>query len=70
MNLGKRLFLQFCHFKLDNTDMLQFSDMSDNILQINSSVKDNKKEKEVSISRNSLCLCGSGKRYKHCCGKK
>lgn len=23
----------------------------------------------TSLSRNSLCPCGSGDRYKHCCGK-
>ena len=24
---------------------------------------------ETEIPRNALCPCGSGKRYKHCCGK-
>lgn len=26
-------------------------------------------ESDIPISRNSPCPCGSGKRYKHCCGK-
>ena len=26
-------------------------------------------EKKQKISRNSPCTCGSGKKYKHCCGR-
>lgn len=26
-------------------------------------------EREVRVGRNELCLCGSGKKYKHCCGR-
>ena len=25
--------------------------------------------KKLDIGRNDLCLCGSGKKYKKCCGK-
>ena len=28
-----------------------------------------KKSKEENISRNAPCPCGSGKKYKNCCGK-
>ena len=28
-----------------------------------------KKNMDQNISRNSLCPCGSGKKYKRCCGK-
>ena len=37
--------------------------------------EDDKPEKKISIekkqkiSRNSPCTCGSGKKYKHCCGR-
>ncbi|MBP6083477.1 MAG: trypsin-like peptidase domain-containing protein [Providencia sp.] len=31
--------------------------------------KENFKDKESSLSRNAKCNCGSGKKYKHCCGK-
>ena len=34
--------------------------------------KKNEKFKEVAnkkIGRNERCLCGSGKKYKHCCGR-
>jgi len=27
-------------------------------------------EKQKKLNRNSICLCGSGKKYKKCCGKK
>ncbi|MBN9543004.1 MAG: preprotein translocase subunit SecA [Alphaproteobacteria bacterium] len=30
--------------------------------------KEAKKNFDTSISRNSICPCGSGKKYKHCCG--
>ena len=38
---------------------------------VNDSTKLNKKQpKKVSkIGRNELCPCGSGKKYKQCCGK-
>ena len=26
-------------------------------------------KKEAKTGRNELCPCGSGKKYKHCCGK-
>ena len=26
-------------------------------------------EKKQKVSRNSPCTCGSGKKYKHCCGR-
>ncbi len=29
----------------------------------------NQENSAFSVSRNSLCPCGSGKKYKHCCGK-
>ena len=28
-----------------------------------------KERKEAKIGRNDLCPCGSGKKYKNCCGK-
>ena len=31
--------------------------------------KNNKQDKKVKIGRNDPCPCGSGKKYKKCCGK-
>jgi preprotein translocase subunit SecA len=33
------------------------------------SVSAPKKRKEPKVGRNDLCPCGSGKKYKYCCGK-
>lgn len=40
-------------------------------LVVNSSVEIKKEPKKVEnrVGRNDLCPCGSGKKYKHCCGK-
>ncbi len=35
----------------------------------NSVLANNQQNLDNTISRNSLCPCGSGKKYKHCCGK-
>ena len=32
-------------------------------------VKGVKREKQPEVSRNAPCPCGSGLKYKHCCGK-
>ena len=38
---------------------------------INEQVKNKiKAEKQETVGRNEPCICGSGKKYKHCCGKK
>ena len=34
-----------------------------------STVKQPKRNKEKKIGRNDPCPCGSGKKYKQCCGK-
>ena len=52
------------------TDVVKF------LLNLNIVVKDQKEEKietqrpayNKKIGRNDKCLCGSGKKYKHCCG--
>jgi preprotein translocase subunit SecA len=33
------------------------------------SVKKTVKRDEKKVGRNDMCPCGSGKKYKHCCGK-
>ena len=47
------------------------------LLNLNVVVKDQKDDEETKVSpsiqskkigRNDKCLCGSGKKYKHCCG--
>jgi len=53
------------------TDVVKF------LLNLNIVVKDEKEETKIQtpiqnkkIGRNDKCLCGSGKKYKHCCGSK
>jgi preprotein translocase subunit SecA len=46
----------------------------DFIFKIDKEIKLEKKEKTVilgedKVGRNDPCPCGSGKKYKHCCGK-
>ena len=46
---------------------LDFSE--DPIKKAISSMLDNKGEKTEKVGRNQLCPCGSGIKYKRCCGK-
>ena len=48
--------------KINNTSVSNMLNKEDNLSKNNSSVNGN-------ISRNALCPCGSGKKYKRCCGK-
>ena len=45
----------------------------DDLRQVIEDIKNDKpvtfKRPEVKVGRNSLCPCGSGKKYKKCCGK-
>ena len=36
-------------------------------IQLNKPEKKEKKEKKIKVPRNSICGCGSGKKYKFCC---
>ena len=43
------------------------------LFNLNVVIEENKErkpvEKKQKISRNEPCTCGSGKKYKHCCGR-
>ncbi len=43
--------------------------MSNAVMQLNHSNKDEEMISEKKIARNDFCPCGSGKKYKQCCGK-
>ena len=44
-------------------------ELSTEIIKPKSKNKENIISKSAKIPRNSRCPCGSGKKYKHCCGK-
>ena len=44
------------------------SNVSDKLIN-DKTLNANMDKKNADISRNSLCPCGSGKKYKRCCGK-
>ncbi|MDR2667400.1 MAG: preprotein translocase subunit SecA [Holosporales bacterium] len=54
------------------TDELNFQSESSDFIEVPALSRipeDENVKGNMSISRNALCPCGSGKRYKHCCGK-
>ena len=53
-----------------NIDVIKFLFNLNVVLSSNDKKEDNQKEitKEKKIGRNDKCPCGSGKKYKHCCG--
>ena len=53
-----------------NIDVIKFLFNLNVIVSSNDEIENNKKEitKEKKIGRNDKCPCGSGKKYKHCCG--
>jgi len=54
-----------CRIKVNNPSI---SEMTKNNENINNKMKTDKNS-DSNIPRNSLCPCGSGKKYKRCCGK-
>ena len=48
--------------KINNPSVSNMLNKEDNLSKNNSPT-------DVNISRNALCPCGSGKKYKRCCGK-
>ena len=59
MDISKEILKICCRIKIDsyNTD------------SESSSITNKKDYSNKNISRNALCPCGSGKKYKRCCGK-
>ena len=53
-----------------NTDVIKFLFNLNVVVSSNDEKENNQKEitKEKKIGRNDKCPCGSGKKYKHCCG--
>ena len=61
MDISKEILKICCRIKIDN-----YNSNSQNSLV---SEKNDKDYSDQNISRNALCPCGSGKKYKRCCGK-
>ena len=61
MDISKEILKICCRIKIDN-----YNSNSQNSLV---SEKNHKDYSGQNISRNTLCPCGSGKKYKRCCGK-
>ncbi len=61
MDISKEILKICCRIKIDN-----YNSNSQNSLV---SEKNDKDYSGQNISRNALCPCGSGKKYKRCCGK-
>jgi len=59
MDISKEILKICCRIKIDNYNTDSES----------ASVTNNKDYSNKNISRNALCPCGSGKKYKRCCGK-
>jgi len=55
-----------CRIKVNNPSI---SDMTKKNESLNNDKRKNDIESTSNISRNSLCPCGSGKKYKRCCGR-
>lgn len=58
--------IQRMGFKLDLTSNAWTASLGDEPKEMNSGVKRNERK----IGRNEPCPCGSGKKYKNCCGRK
>ena len=63
MDITKEILKICCRIKVDN-----YSPKSNTINDNSVETKSNKFA-NLDISRNALCPCGSGKKYKRCCGK-
>ncbi len=63
MDITKEILKICCRIKVDNYNPKSNTTNNDS--------KENKPNKfaNLDISRNALCPCGSGKKYKRCCGK-
>ena len=61
MDISKEILKICCRIKIDN-----YNTSTEKSLV---SEKNNKDYSNQNISRNALCPCGSGKKYKRCCGK-
>jgi len=61
MDISKEILKICCRIKIDN-----YNTSTEKSLV---SGKNNKDYSNQNISRNALCPCGSGKKYKRCCGK-
>ena len=60
MDISKEILKICCRIKIDNYNTES---------QERTSLDTNNDYANQNISRNSLCPCGSGKKYKRCCGK-
>ena len=58
----------FSELRLQRAEKTEISPSATEIKEISSSQNEQVTPKK-DIPRNSLCPCGSGKKYKHCCGK-
>ena len=63
MDITKEILKICCRIKVDN-----YNPKSNTIKDDSTEIKSNKFA-NLDISRNALCPCGSGKKYKRCCGK-
>jgi uncharacterized protein YchJ len=52
------------YYDEDEDDDIEENDEADN-----TTIRKHIDKKAVKIGRNKPCLCGSGKKYKYCCGK-
>ena len=68
-NLKKRLFTLF-EILLDKvkTDIIKFLLNMNLVLTNQTDKKKQPLETSQKVGRNDKCPCGSGKKYKHCCG--
>jgi preprotein translocase subunit SecA len=54
-----------CRIKVNNPSISEMTKKNENI----NNKMETDKNSDSNIPRNSLCPCGSGKKYKRCCGK-
>lgn len=65
----KDLFEQTFYEKININDYIPQKVRSNDILKHEGHIAETKKQDEQKVGRNSPCPCGSGKKYKKCCGK-
>ena len=65
IDISKEILKIMCRVKVENYD----ASKSSNPNQKESELSANTKTSDIKVSRNALCPCGSGKKYKRCCGK-
>lgn len=62
VDLGNKLIVENSNVKLNDVNFIGYGNKQNNFILHEKKIKN--------IGRNDICICGSGKKYKKCCGKK